>query len=170
LVSKVAALPDRYFLQAIEPLLKQCKLPFFFRRKFKAQALKLHQENAPHIKRLKVLLELLGERSFRWDKGKEQLISEGKEPDTKALLTLFIENSAFNTYRFYRREELLSQLKADKECRIRVDVAVTLTGTVAPCGRKHGEILENTRKVRKAIPPCTELRCSCDWDIDDSAC
>lgn len=167
MVSKVSTLPDKYFLQAIGPLLKQCKLPFFFRRKFKAQALKLHKENASQVQRLKVLLELLGDRSFIWDKGTQQLIAEGKEPDTKALLTLFIENSAFNTYRFFRREELKSQLKADKDCRIRVDVSVTFSGTVAPCGRKYGEVFENTRSVRKLIPPCTELRCACDWEIDE---
>ena len=82
-------------------------------------------------------------------------------------LKLFVENTSFNTYRFYRREILAEQLKQDKECRIRVDVSVAYADKVAPCGWRHGEILENTKDNLKQIPPCTELRCACDWDWID---
>lgn len=167
MVQQQQALPEQYFKQALKPVLKQIELSFFLKRKFSATALQLHLTNASHTQRIKTLLELLGDKPFTWSKGKALLEGEGTKPTTTALLKLFVENTSFNTYRFYRRELMIEQLKADKECRIRVDVSVAYADKVSPCGRRHGEILDNTKDNLKQIPPCDELRCACDWDWID---
>lgn len=167
MVVKVSALPDEYFLEALKPLLKQIKLPFFLKRKFKKKALQLHQSNNSHSQRLEALSDLIGDNRFFWKAGKDLLVSEGKKPDTHALLTLFIENCSFNTYLFSQREEILEQLKFDKEGQLQIHVNLSLaySGTVAPCGRKRGDILENSRSLKKEVPPCDSLRCACEWQL-----
>ena len=165
MATKLQALPDQFFKQAIKPLMKQIRLPFFLKRKFSATALQLHQKNTSHKERVQQLAQLLGNRQLEWDEAAAQLKTEQNVVDNQSLLQLFVENSSFNTFRYYRRELLLEQLKADKDSKIRVDVSMATSATVAPCGRRQGEVLDNTRENLKRIPPCGELRCACDWDV-----
>ncbi|MGH1462511.1 MAG: hypothetical protein ACRBB6_10780 [Neptuniibacter sp.] len=156
---------DSYFKLAMKPLIKSIRLPFFIKRKFIAAAIKLHQENASHKERVETLTNLIGNKDLVWARGVEQLLSEKKEPTIIELVRLFVENTSFNTYRIYKQEELKAHLKSDENCQVRVSVSVAFSGNVAPCGKRHGEILENTKATLKAIPPCSALRCACDWEV-----
>lgn len=165
MTTKLQALPDDFFKQALKPLVKQIKLPFFLKRRFATAAIRLHQENASHKERVRQLAQLLGDQPLVWEAGSAQLRSEQKAVGTLMLLQLFVENSSFNTYRYSRRQLLIEQLKADKSCKIRVDVSVAFNSKVAPCGMCQGQVLENTKSTLKVMPPCNELRCACDWEI-----
>ncbi|OZY84838.1 hypothetical protein CBP51_16895 [Cellvibrio mixtus] len=157
---QIEPLSEVFFKPTLIKLIREIQAPVEAKKKLYEEMLKQCTKSTTQRDAVKAFKTVLYGITWSWERGRQQLQSEGTDADEDELLGLFFLKVNFSGFGLYRRAQLRSMLKRPNRYLLQVKVD---NQSVAPCGLRHLEIISPDDNSMKLAPPCDHLRCACSW-------